>query len=83
MQIKRSHFKVAGGLFWAESWLFFRISTLFLPFIYIKIDRQTKLEDNRTQNGLQKYFEPISPKIMKKIVGGLNQKYSSIRISGI
>ena len=48
MPIRWSHAKVAVGLFWAESWLFwsyfFKISTSHfdLPMIYIKIDRQTK-----------------------------------------
>ena len=55
MPIRRFRAKVAVGLFWGESWLFwspfFKISTSnLLPEIYIKIDRKNKLEVNRTQN---------------------------------
>ena len=42
-----SRLKNGIGLFWASSWLFW--PHFVLPCIYIKIDRQTKLEVNRTQ----------------------------------
>ena len=56
MPIRRLPAKMAVGLFWAESWLLwplflrYRLQICFAH-SYIKIDRRTKLEVNRTQNG--------------------------------